>query len=219
MALVLFDIDGTLLRTAGAGREALDEAIARVHGWPQATRGIDVAGSTDRVILEGVAAAFGAAVDHPAVERHYLDGLGRRLADPARTVVLPGVVRLLDALAGRATVGLLTGNWVSGAAIKLRAARLDGAFGFGAYADDGPDRNALLPVARERARRAGWSGRGPVLVIGDTRADIRCARSGDAVAVAVRTGFCSLAELQDEAPDLLLDDLEQGHEAVLAALG
>ncbi len=219
MSLVLFDIDGTLLRTGGAGREALDDAIAHVHGWPTATRGIDVAGSTDRVILEAVGAAFGAAVDHAGVEAHYLEGLRRRLDDRARTVVLPGVRRLVSSLEGRATVGLLTGNWVSGATLKLIAAELHEAFAFGAYADDGPDRNALLPVALTRARARGWAGKGPVLVIGDTLNDIRCARSGGAVAVAVATGFHSVEVLRAEGPDLLLPDLEHGHDAVLAALG
>ena len=219
MSLVLFDIDGTLLKTGGAGREALDDAIEHVHGWPTATRGIDIAGSTDRVILEAVGAARGASIDHGRVEAHYLGGLRRRLADPTRTVVLPGVVRLVQALAGRATVGLLTGNWASGARVKLGAAGLHEAFTFGAYADDGPDRNSLVAVAVARARAAGWHGHGPVLVIGDTLNDIRCARFGGAVAVAVATGFCTRDQLAADAPDLLLTDLDEGHDAVLATLG
>ena len=219
MSLVLFDIDGTLLRTRGAGREALDEALERLYGWPEATRDVYVAGSTDRVILETVAAQRGRPVDHRAVEALYLEGLRTRLADPTRTEVLPGVVDLLARLAGRATVGLLTGNWVSGAGVKLRAAALHAAFPFGAFADDGHDRNALLPVAVARARARGWGGPGPVLVIGDTLADIRCARSGGAVAVAVATGFCDVDELAAERPDHLLTDLASGMDTVLAALG
>lgn len=220
MALVLFDIDGTLIRTRGAGREALDEAFATRFGWPEATREVDVAGSTDTVIVEAVARRHGGVVDPAHVHDLYLDGLRRRLADPRRTEVLPGVRRVLDALRGRATVGLLTGNWRAGAEAKLGVADLWHHFPFGAFAADAPDRNRLYPVAVDRARAAGWDGRGPVLVIGDTPADVACARYGGGVAVAVATGFATVEALRASGPDVLLPDLEAGHDEVLAlALG
>lgn len=212
MWLVLFDIDGTLLRTAGAGRQALDEAFEQVHGWRDATESIYIAGSTDEVILRAIGDKFGGAVDSAAIRRSYVRALERRLEDPRRMEVLPGVLPLLEALRGRATVGLLTGNWSDGAAIKLRAAGLAGRFSFGAFAEDGPDRDSLLPVAVGRA------GSGPfrrVMVIGDTPADIACARAGGAFAVAVQTGFADRETLEGHVPDLLLADLATGFHPLL----
>jgi len=215
MALVLFDIDGTLIRTRGAGRDALDEAFAALFGWPNATRDVDVAGSTDTVIVEAVARRHGGRADPAAVHDLYVPALRRRLEDPTRTEVLPGVIGVLDRLRGRATVGLLTGNWRAGAEAKLAVAGLWEHFSFGAFAADAPDRNRLYPVAIARARASGWDGSGPVLVVGDTPADVACARFGGGVAVAVATGFASMEALRASAPDVILDDLEQGQDHLL----
>jgi len=215
--LLLFDIDGTLLRTRGAGREALDEAFARVLGWPDATAGISLAGATDGGIVRGVAARFGVAwdgvspppFDLDAVRSAYLGALQERLGHPDRVALCPGVRALVDALAGRAHLALLTGNWRAGAALKLGAVGLWGGWHDGAYGDDHADRNCLVPVARARAEAAGLRFR-RVIVIGDTPADIACARAGGALVVAVETGFASGEELAAARPDLLLPDLERG---------
>jgi phosphoglycolate phosphatase-like HAD superfamily hydrolase len=215
--LLLFDIDGTLLRTRGAGREALDVAFREVCGWEQATAGISLAGSTDGGILAGVAARFGALdpatgghrIDVDAVRAVYLRELRRRLAEPDRVEVCPGVHALLARIEGRAHLGLLTGNWRAGAALKLAAAALDRPWVDGAYGDDAADRNLLVPIARARATAAGLRFR-RVVVIGDTPADVACARAGGAVAVAVETGFATRGELTAARPDLLLPDLARG---------
>jgi phosphoglycolate phosphatase-like HAD superfamily hydrolase len=228
--LFLFDIDGTILRTRGAGREALDEAFHRVCGWHDATRDVPIGGSTDGAIVRGVAARFGhawpdgapAPFDLPAVQETYLTALRRRLSESGRLEVLPGVVALVDALADlgpeRAHLGLLTGNWVAGAEVKLGAAGLWGRFRLGAYGDDAVDRNALVPVACARARAAGLTW-GRVVVLGDTPADVACARAGGAVAVVVETGMSTPAELAETAPDLQVRDFAEGGAWVRALAG
>ncbi len=225
MDLLLFDIDGTLLRTRGAGRDALDEAFRRVCGWDGATAGISLAGATDGGIVASVAARFGRAwrdddppFDVGAVREAYLEALARRLAEPGRVEVCAGVHALLRGLAGRAHLALLTGNWRAGAALKLRAAGLDLPWIDGAFGDDAADRNCLVPIARARADAAGLGYR-HLVVIGDTPADVACARAGGAVAVVVETGFASRDELAAARPDLVLPDLARGRawfEALIA---
>lgn len=216
--LVCFDIDGTLLRTRGAGREALDEAFLRVMGWERATEGVPIAGSTDSAIVRDVVARFGASgVDHAAVRAAYLEGLARRVAEPGRVEACPGVHAAVAAVAERAHVTLLTGNWREGADLKLGAVGLGGAFAFGAFGDDAADRNALVPVACARAAERGLRWR-RVVVIGDTPADVACARAGGAVAVAVETGFCAPDVLAASRPDVQVPDLERGLGWLLALL-
>jgi len=210
--LVAFDIDGTLLRTRGAGRQALDEAFLALFGWPEATEGVNVAGATDEVICRDVARRFAAdwSPDHTArVIAAYLPALDRRLADPDRTEVLPGVEELLAALEGVAHVGLLTGNWTVGAERKLAAAGLADRFAFGAYAEDAVDRNGLVPVVVARAEARGLSV-GGVLVVGDTVNDVACARAGGAAVVVVETGFCTPDELAAASPDVQVRTLAEG---------
>lgn len=218
--LVLFDIDGTLLRTRGAGREALDEAFDAVCGWRAATEGVYVAGSTDERILRDVAALRGEVWDEartPALRTAYLAGLARRVVMPARSELCPGVVETLAALRERphVEVALLTGNWEAGAVIKLAAVGLGDTFAWGAYADDAVERDALVPIARARAAARGRPA-DRILVIGDTPADVRCARAGDALAVAVETGFATHEAIAAERPDLQVRDLARGLPWLLA---
>lgn len=220
--LVLFDIDGTLLRTRGAGREALDEAFEAVCGWSAATEGVYVAGSTDERILRDVAALRGERWDEartPALRSAYLDGLARRVVMPTRSELCPGVRGALAALGERehVEVALLTGNWEAGAVVKLAAVDLAGAFAWGVYADDAVERDALVPIARARAATRGRPA-DRIVVIGDTPADVRCARAGSAVAVAVETGFATHEAIAAERPDLQLHDLERGLPWLLAIL-
>jgi phosphoglycolate phosphatase-like HAD superfamily hydrolase len=223
--LFLFDIDGTILSTRGAGREALDEAFLHVCGWPDATRGVPIGGSTDGAIVRGVAARFGhdwlegpAPYDEAAFEDAYLAALRRRLAVPGRVELCPGVVDLLDALEGRVHLALLTGNWVAGAHVKLDAVGLADRFGVGAYGGDAVDRNALVPVAQLRADQAGLR-YARTVVLGDTPADVACARAGGALAVAVETGHGDVADLVAAGPDLQVTDFVRGRDAVLGLLG
>lgn len=211
---MLFDIDGTLVTTQGAGRQALDAAFLALYGWERATEGVDLSGATDGWILSCVRARFG-PFDEAALQRRYCQELQARLT-PGRARALPGAAAAVAACRARARAGLLTGNWRAGAELKLRAVDLwweaPGAFG-----DDHADRNALCPVARRRAEDA-WGPVRRVIVIGDTPKDVACARAGGAIAVAVQTGFCTPEALAASRPDLLLTDLDSGLADLLALL-
>lgn len=219
--LILWDIDGTLLSTGGAGRAALDEAFEALHGVPEAFAAVDFGGRTDFGIVRQAFRLHG--LPHPAdggeaLLRAYLPRLRERLrTGRSRICVHPGVHAALDAAQERAVNGLLTGNWAEGARHKLEAVGLWDRFAFGAFGDDAEDRNRLVPVALRRARERGLHPE-RVVVVGDTPHDVACARAGGALAVAVATGWSSREELVAAEPDLLLDDLEAGREALLALL-
>lgn len=212
--LWLFDIDGTLVDTKGAGMRALQEAAVECFGaeGPE----LDLAGSTDLGVVAGILSHF----DRPHGEGEelrffsaYLRRLEWNLASggyPGR--VLPGASDLLEKLAARGdiTVGLLTGNIAEGAAAKMRHYGLHHHFAFGAYGCDHADRNQLGPVALERA--ALHAGRAflpaETLVIGDTPKDVACAKAIGVRCLAVATGKFSAEELQACGADIVVAGLE-----------
>jgi phosphoglycolate phosphatase-like HAD superfamily hydrolase len=199
--LVLFDIDGTLLQTLGAGIRGMSAAFGRLHGRPDALEDVPIAGRTDLSIVSDAFAKIGLQADPArvvALRDAYFDHLGPELARPVDGFVgvLPGVSGLLDALEGRddVAVGLLTGNFVRGAEIKLGHFDLWRRFSFGAFGDHHLDRRDLVPVAVQQAAALGIAS-GGVVVIGDTPLDIACAHAHSAMAVAVATGPYSAAQL------------------------
>jgi phosphoglycolate phosphatase-like HAD superfamily hydrolase len=217
--LVLFDIDGTLLRTHGAGRAAMTEAGRHLFGVADLFGAFDFAGAVDSVIVRAALRAQGL---DPTPRRlglfqaTYLRALRRRLAQVGG-VRCPGVDEALHTLGSRAPIGLLTGNWRDGAEAKLETVGLGGHFppGFGGYGGDAADRSGLLPVALRRAARRGLRV-DRVVVIGDTEADVRCARQGHRtlgpgaptlITIGVRTGFASPGSLEQSQPDHLVDRL------------
>ncbi|MBL6765375.1 MAG: HAD hydrolase-like protein [Verrucomicrobiae bacterium] len=212
--LALFDIDGTLIRTGGAGIRAFDRALALEFGVENATRQINFAGSTDRGILREFFANHSIEPNEDSRHRffrsyvHWLDYfLSRDAGD-----VLPGVTRLLRDLLGmnnRPAIGLLTGNIRLGAQIKLRHHRLWNFFETGAFGCEHHDRNEVARIALERGRRLVSSNlRGDeILVVGDTLRDIDCANAIGARCLAVATGEISLEELQSRAPAWAVTDL------------
>lgn len=214
--LILFDIDGTLLVTGGRAGRVLGHALTEVFGSAGPIARTRFTGKTDPQIVFELMAAHGlpratVAARIDAVFELYLAGLERELT-PDTVTVLPGVRPLLAALGGRDDVrlGLLTGNIRGGAAVKLRAARLDHSFQVGAYGSDDEERDRLVPIARRRAAEYWGEEFAPAdtLVIGDAPADIRCARAGDARVVAVATGGTTMDELARFAPDALLPGLD-----------
>lgn len=227
--LLLFDIDGTLLRSEGLGRRALDRALLERYGWADATAGVSFLGATDPGILADVFARFGRPREEARAEQAALFALYARLLEEEarlsghRCQVLPGVVALLEQLVARADclVGLLTGNVRQGARIKLEVTRLSGYFRLGAYGEDADTREALLPVARGQARALGWDHPDPrrVVVIGDTPRDVAVARAHGGRAVAVATGWSPREELAACRPDVLLDDLSRLDQALDSLLG
>ena len=201
--LILFDIDGTLLWTDGAGRRAIHRALLDEMGTAGPTEGFRFDGKTDPQIVRELLALAGHPEADDAVRvlevcDRYVSLLEAELSQPTHaTRVMPGVVELLAALepleaAGRAVVGLLTGNLARGAALKLRSAGIEPErFAVGAYGSDSHRRVDLPPVAARRAaERTGRVFAGSnVVIVGDTPADVTCGEPIGARAVAVATGF------------------------------
>lgn len=212
MYVCLFDIDGTLLNTGGAGQAAMEAALAGEFAAGQPVDGIPTAGRTDRAIARDLFRHFGISHDEEALERFlcaYLRELPAHLASHDGSV-LPGVPALLDELSARDDVllGLLTGNFRQGAQLKLEYYGLLHHFRFGGYGDRHFDRNDVAREAMAELRRHydGEVHLDRVWVIGDTPADVACARAIGARVVAVATGVYSAAELDASAPDHLLPD-------------
>jgi phosphoglycolate phosphatase-like HAD superfamily hydrolase len=214
--LVLFDIDGTLVLTGGAGLRAMNRACEELVGHPEALAGIPVAGRTDRVILTDVVRRINRDLDEALLVElrdRYVERLAEEIHQRGRGVngVLPGIRDLLDALAARDDVflGLLTGNFEAGARIKLEHFDLWRYFRCGAFADDASDRNALVPFALERARISGLALVEPahILVVGDTPYDVACAKAVSATAVGVATGGFSMDDLRVSGADVVFADL------------
>lgn len=214
--LLLFDIDGTLVLTGGAGGRAMTRAFEDLFQVADAFNGIPMPGRTDLMILTDAAARAGIALDPPRLtdfrERYCTLLLEEILVGGPRKGVMPGVRPLLEALDGRDDVvlALLTGNYETAARIKLQHFDLWRYFTCGAYGDEGPHRNALVPLALERiaALRTPPDAALNVVIIGDTPLDVACARSAGARAIAVATGSHSLAELAACEPDAVLPDLQ-----------
>lgn len=214
--LLLWDIDGTLTLSGGAGMRALQSALAREFGVDRSLADIDYAGRTDRHIV-GQIFALCSIPDTPASRTRLLEGylseLPAALHNPG-TRVLPGIRELVPRLAARrdCALALLTGNIERGARIKLGHHGLSDYFHFGAFADDSPLRNELGPVALRRAReRLGVEFAAErVFVIGDTPHDIECGKVIGARTVAVATGQYSREELERHAPAFCFTDFSDG---------
>jgi phosphoglycolate phosphatase-like HAD superfamily hydrolase len=220
--LLLFDIDGTLLLSGRAGVRGLALAMNRLYGRPDALDGVEMAGRTDRAIVMQVLRALGREPDEPEIRRLrdvYCECLAQEIQRPAPhpSGVLPGVAALLDRLdRERVSMGLLTGNFERGAAIKLGHFDLARRFAFGAFGDDHVNRRDLVPIALARAR-AHDGVDVPVtraVVIGDTPLDVDCAKAHGAWAVAVATGGFDAASLASAGADLVLTTLEE-HDRLL----
>lgn len=214
--ILLFDLDGTLILTGGAGVRALDRAFRDLYGLEDAGRGVAFRGRTDlSIIRDIVEGKLQRALEARDVERicdRYLGYLEEEVRQSPTYRVLPGVDRLLPLLAARADclVGLGTGNLEAGARIKLARADLNRFFPFGGFGSDAENRVEVLrqAVARGEARPGpGRDGPARVVVIGDTHLDVQSGRALGARTVAVATGGESAASLREAGPDLLLPDL------------
>ncbi|MFL5574456.1 MAG: HAD family hydrolase [Gemmatimonadaceae bacterium] len=229
MKLVLFDIDGTILWTDGAGRRAIHRALTEVFGGT-GPESYWFDGKTDRQIVRDLMRLDGHADEHidarmDALLDRYVTYLERELARPEhRPQLFAGVEALLDTLEARNDVllGLLTGNLERGARVKLAAVGIDpDRFTVNAFGSDSEHRPELPAVAQRRAReRLGLdvSG-GAVVVIGDTPADVDCGRSIGARAIAVATGRYGVEELATHRPAAVFRDLTDTDAVVRAIVG
>lgn len=211
MNVCLFDIDGTLLNSGGAGKAALEAAFAETFGVPLRHH-IPYSGRTDRAIMRDLLRFHDVADDVANTLRlmnAYLERLPASLT-LHKGSVLPGIVDLLDRMAGgRFAIGLLTGNVRAGARVKLGHFGIYERFAFGGFGDHHFDRD---DVAREaHASILAHLGRpvagDKIWVIGDTPLDVKCARAIGAKAVAVATGQYTVDQLAETKPDVLLADL------------
>ena len=212
MHVLLFDIDGTLIDAGGAGQAAMEQAVAEVFGETRPVDGIPAAGRTDRAIGRDLFEYYSIPATDDNWTR-YLNSYFSLLPESLRTrqgAILPGVVPLIERLAGRSDVflGLLTGNFVEGARLKLEHFGLHHHFRTGGYGDahlhrDDVARDALTAV-REHIPHVQAD---QIWVIGDTPADVQCGRAIGAQVLAVATGIFAADHLQQHNPDLLLSDL------------
>jgi phosphoglycolate phosphatase len=217
MLLVLWDIDGTLVRTAGHGRFAFEEAFRAVVG--REPEPVDYAGRTDRQIVEIMLG--GRPGDTPRILEELAGALEQRKeAMAADGYAYPGVPEVLEALHRREDViqSLLTGNIQANAVVKVSAFGLERWLDFdvGAYGSDPHDeRSDLVAVARERAAAKYGEPTGAVLV-GDTPLDVRAAQDAGARSVGVATGFADPEALRASGPDAYLEDLSDTAAAIAA---
>jgi phosphoglycolate phosphatase-like HAD superfamily hydrolase len=213
-ALVLFDIDGTLLRRAGPHhREALIQAVQRVTGIETTLDGVPVAGMLDRDILTAMILQAGAS--KALARRHMPDLVLRaqhiytRSCPDLRRRVCPGARGLLYKLHRRGIpTGLVTGNLTRIGWKKMERAGLKQYLWFGSFAETAKDRAGLARQAIREARRQGWIGKDArISLIGDHPNDIRAAKANGIQSIAVGTGVVGVEELALHSPDILVPDL------------
>jgi len=214
MQVCLFDIDGTLINTGGAGGAAMLAAIREEFGASGPLFDIAAAGRTDRAISLDVFTAY----DLPFSEqsfRQFLDCYLKLLPTHLKECepkgqILPGMPETLDALSQRDDIvlGLLTGNFREAAYLKLQHYKMHQHFDFGGFGDKYTHRNEVAKAALGHVLQRLGRDFDPsdIWVIGDTPADVECARAIGANVVAVATGIFSVAELEPSDPDFLFED-------------
>src|SRR5262245_31475687 len=214
---VLFDIDGTLITTGGAGAVAWRRAFEELYGVPADIGAFSDAGMTDPEVGR---ATFAHTVGHTPTEAELDAVMAARLRYLPEAVdesegyrVLPGVLELLPRLERRGyLLGLTTGGVEPAARIKLARRHLNRYFGFGGFGSDSENRTELTKVAIKRAKALHGNGLDPraCLVIGDTPLDIAAAHGAGAVAIGVASGHYDAAALRDAGADYVIETLEQG---------
>lgn len=216
MKLLLFDIDGTLLISKGAGRRSMQRAFRQMTGKEDfTTDGVDFSGRTDPEIVKDIFVRNGfSAEDASSWLSDALEAYVEAFQEgytPDDFIALPGVPSLIEKLHETPDVQLaiLTGNLETTAYLKLQSIGVDRYFPFGAFSSDHADRYQLPRIAVKRAydhTGRAFNGKN-VVIIGDTRHDILCGRDIDVFAVAVSTGHYSSEDLHLHGPDALLEDL------------
>ncbi len=211
--LLLWDIDGTILHTGKAGETALGRAMEKLYGINRGLQGLEIAGRTDKWIVEQLLGRDGKPNGLAEVGQ-FLDVYVELLADelPRRNGGLhPGVLGILEEAHQRPELvqALLTGNIEKGARLKLTRYGVNHFFDFGAFADDSSIRNELGPHAKRRAEEKHGEAfpAERIFVIGDTPHDVACARAIGAKAIAVATGSFTKRQLKDCGADAVFTDL------------
>ena len=215
-ALILFDIDGTLLLSGRAGLRAMTRAFQQTFGITDAFAGESFGGRTDSYLVSKALAQAGlpdTEENHHRFRDAYLPLLAEEIEQPGQghKGLMPGARELLEALEehDHLHLALLTGNYRDAAAIKLQHFEIWDFFEWGAFSDDHHDRNELVPIAKSRAETYDIpvAAIERVIVIGDTPHDIECARVAGARSIAVATGGYSVVQLTAAGADEVLPDL------------
>lgn len=213
--VVLFDIDGTLITSGGAGGRAWHEAFRLCFGVTADIHAFTEVGMTDPEVAKktftGTLGRTPSTDELATLVMGYVKALPEQIETSAGYRVLPGVVHLLESLAAKgALLGVVTGNIEGAARIKIARGGLDRYFAFGGYGSDSAHRGELTRKAIERAGIIHGHAIDPaqVFVVGDTRRDIEAAEYAGAISVAVATGEYSEEELRRAHPDHVLPTLE-----------
>jgi phosphoglycolate phosphatase-like HAD superfamily hydrolase len=214
--LILFDIDGTLILTGGVAARLMAEAVAEQVGMPVQWNIRDFVGNTDRNIIytllnrSGVREAIIEETTNRSIE-NYLKKLEQELKKDEVVTILPGVRQLLAVLKNdsRCALGLLTGNVLAGAQIKLAKEDLFSYFPIGAFGDDALKREQLPSFAIQRAEKyyGHFFNKKDIWIVGDSVNDIKCAQANHLKSLAVASGHVKEEELAEYHPSALLPDL------------
>lgn len=212
MRLVLFDIDGTLIDSGGAGTRSLNNAFRDLFSLESAFHGIRMAGKTDTEIIKEGLLKHGISIDGnlDAVVNSYLENLEKEIQNN-RKHLKPGVYELLEHLNSKSDtgLGLLTGNIEPGARIKLESFDINRYFSSGAFGSDDEDRNNLLPIAVKRFEEL-FQKRIEIdncIIVGDTPRDVACAHIYQALCIGVTTGPYSFEDLVEAGADIVVKNL------------
>jgi phosphoglycolate phosphatase len=222
-ALILFDVDGTLLLSGRAGLRAMTRAFQQAFGIGDAFKGESFGGRTDSYLVSKALKAAGVPdtrENHDRFRDTYLPLLAEEIRHPGQghKGLMPGAKELLEALQeyDHLHLALLTGNYREAAEIKLQHFEIWDFFEWGAFSDDHHDRNQLVPIAKSRAETYDIPAEAVerVIVIGDTPHDIECARAAAAKSIAVATGGFSVEQLKDAGADEVLRDLSDTEKVI-----
>jgi len=216
-AAILFDIDGTLLVTGGAGGVAWQRAFAELHGVEANVAEHTDAGMTDpqiaEIIFREVIGREGSQEERSKAIGSYLKHLPETVAESDGYRVMPGIEELLDRLIDAGTLlGLVTGNIEAAAHIKLARARLNRFFSFGGYGSDSTDRTELTKAALSRGAlvSGGTLAGGACIAVGDTPRDVLAGHGAGIAVVGVATGSYSVEQLREAGADYALESVRSG---------
>jgi phosphoglycolate phosphatase len=217
---VLFDIDGTLLVTGGAGGVAWQRAFEELHGVDADIAEHTDAGMTDpeiaAIVFREVIGREGSAEERARAIGCYLKHLPDTVAESDGYRVMPGIEALLDRLIDAGLLlGLVTGNIEAAAHIKLARAHLNRFFSFGGYGSDSPDRTEVTKAALSRGElvSGGTLADGACIAVGDTPRDVKAGHGAGIEVVGVATGSYSVEQLRDAGADWALQTVEDGFPA------